>query len=85
MQIRKQDIPEGWSKEAADFTNRLIQRKPINRLGLNGPDEVKGHPWFKNFNWTLLHNKEIVAPFIPEVYYYYYYYYRLNRIILIRK
>lgn len=37
VQIKKDQIPEDWSLEAADFINRLLQRKPINRLGLNGP------------------------------------------------
>lgn len=36
--IRKQDIPEGWSVEAADFVNKLIQRKPMLRLGWGGSD-----------------------------------------------
>ena len=34
VQIKKHEIPEGWSLEAADFINRLLQRRPINRLGL---------------------------------------------------
>lgn len=36
VQIKKDEIPEGWSLESADFINRLIQRKPNNRLGKNG-------------------------------------------------
>lgn len=28
VQIKKNEIPEGWSLEAADFINRLIERKP---------------------------------------------------------
>ena len=35
--IIKAEIPEGWSIEAADFINKLIQRKPALRLGLQGP------------------------------------------------
>ena len=35
-----------WSREAIDFINLLIQRKPVNRLGLNGSQDVKNHPWF---------------------------------------
>jgi len=66
VQIKRGDIPEGWSVEAADFINRLIQRKPMNRLGQDGPHEIKGHPWLKNFPWDKLHNKEIEAPFIPN-------------------
>ena len=35
-----------WSHEAIDLINLLIQRKPVNRLGLNGSKDVKNHPWF---------------------------------------
>lgn len=45
VQIKRYDVPEGWTLEAADFINKCLQRKPANRLGLNGPDEVKGHIW----------------------------------------
>jgi len=66
VQIKRNEIPEGWSLEAADFVNRLIQRKPMNRLGLEGPSEVKSHPWLQNFPWDKLYNKELIAPFIPN-------------------
>ena len=67
VQIKKSEIPEGWSLEAADFINRLIQRKPINRLGLNGPEEVKNHPWIKDYPWKKLMEKELEAPYVPNV------------------
>lgn len=47
----------------------MIQRKPVNRLGSNGPEEVKQHPWLKNFPWDKLLNKQLDAPFIPQVIY----------------
>ncbi|EGR27165.1 protein kinase domain protein [Ichthyophthirius multifiliis] len=65
VQIKHDEMPEGWSLEAADFVNRLIQRKSINRLGSKGPQEVKNHIWFKDYPWEKHFNKEIVAPFIP--------------------
>ena len=37
----------------------------MNRLGLNGPQEVKNHPWLKDFPWEDLANKKIKATFIP--------------------
>lgn len=37
--------------EAADFINKTLQRKPSNRLGLNGPNEVKSHIWLKDIDW----------------------------------
>lgn len=66
VQIKKHEVPEGWSLEAADFVNRLIQRKPANRLGVNGPSEIRSHPWIKDYPWEKLNNQELEAPFIPN-------------------
>lgn len=66
IQIRKSDLPEGWSMEAADFVNKLLQRKPANRLGQNGPTEVKNHSWLKNVNWQAICEKKFMPPFIPD-------------------
>lgn len=46
--------PYGWSRESVDFVNRLIQRKPENRLGFAGIEEVKHHPFFKKMDWEKL-------------------------------
>jgi serum/glucocorticoid-regulated kinase 2 len=45
-QIRKNDVPSDWSLEAADFINKCLARKASSRLGYNGIEEVKNHPWF---------------------------------------
>ena len=65
VQIKKNQIPKKWSFESADFINKLLQRKPANRLGLRGPKEVKDHFWFKNFDWKNLYKKNLKAKFIP--------------------
>ena len=57
VQIKKKDIPFGWSEESATFVNSLIQRKPQNRLGNNGPSEVMKHPWLHEINWEQLKKK----------------------------
>lgn len=36
VQIRKFEIPQNWTFEAADFINKLIKRKPADRLGYKG-------------------------------------------------
>ena len=66
VQVKKEQIPRGWSVESADFINRLLQRKPINRLGLRGSIEVKEHLWFKDFDWKGLYLNKLKAPFIPK-------------------
>ena len=53
------NIPDGWSEEAADFFNKLLIRKPENRLGFRGANEVKEHPWIKYYPWNLLYEKKI--------------------------
>ena len=63
--ISSNDIPNGWSSEAADFINKLIQRKPGNRLGKDGPQMIKQHPWFNDFDWDGLLEKRMSAPFVP--------------------
>ena len=44
----------------------MIQRKPGNRLGNNGAEEVKQHPWLRDFPWDDLEHKRVEAPFIPK-------------------
>ena len=66
VQISLSEIPNGWSEEAADFFNKLLQRKPDIRLGSKGIWELKQHKWMKYFPWDKLINKEIESPFIPE-------------------
>ena len=65
VQIKRHEVPKGWSLEAADFINQTLKRKPANRLGLNGPEEVMNHPWFRDFPWEDLHEKTLKSPFIP--------------------
>ena len=40
----------------------------MNRLGVNGPEEVKNHPWIKKYPWDKLLKKEIEPLFKPPVY-----------------
>ena len=66
VEINLSEIPNGWSEDAADFFNKLLQRKPELRLGYKGIWELKQHRWMKYFPWDKLINKELEAPFIPE-------------------
>jgi len=31
-----------------------------------GINEIKNHPWFNEFNWTLLEKKELASPFFID-------------------
>ena len=53
------------SKEAEDILRRLIN-DPETRLGGNGAEEIKNHPFFKGIDWN--HIKEtLTPPFVPEL------------------
>ena len=66
IKIDRRNLSEGWSMEAADFINQMIQRQPNRRLGYKGGiSEVKKHPWLRDINWKDLYNGLVNAPFIP--------------------
>ncbi|KAL1702282.1 hypothetical protein EV121DRAFT_262171 [Schizophyllum commune] len=54
-----------FSPEARDFMERLLVLNPAERLGANGADEVKNHPWFNGIEWDKVTTTE--AAFIPQV------------------
>jgi len=35
----------------------------VSRLGLNGPEEVKNHPWLKEVNWDMMMKMTAEPPF----------------------
>ena len=66
VHVRKNDLPNGWSAESADFVNKLLQRKPFKRLGMNGIDEIKNHFWLKDVQWKDVYLKCVKSEFVPK-------------------
>ena len=64
--IKTNEMKKGWSENSRDFINKLLQRRPVKRLGYTGIRELKNHIWMKDINWDLLKNKKIKSPFIPK-------------------
>lgn len=55
------------SEDGIDFINRLLQRKPKNRLGFeDGIISIKSHQWFSDFPWGALQDKSIRPPYRPR-------------------
>ena len=60
------ELPNGFQEDVCDFINKLIQRKPKNRLGKNGIKEVIGHSWFNDYDWDAMKKKKKIAPYLPK-------------------
>lgn len=62
-------FPEDMAADTQDFIGKLLVRDPTQRLGHgpSGSTDVKAHPYFANINWDKLYNKEVEAPWKPEV------------------
>lgn len=45
---------------------QCLARKASSRLGVNGNEEVKAHPWFANFDWDALETHKLEAPYKPD-------------------
>ena len=50
-----------------DFICKLLTKDPNKRLGANGVEEIKSHPYFEDINWEDLYNKKLKPPFDPKV------------------
>lgn len=56
------------SPEAQSILTGLLTRDPTRRLGVNGAEEIKKHPFFVNhIDFDLLARKKIHPPYKPSV------------------
>ncbi len=63
----KLNKPVVVSNEAINFLRALLQIEPKDRLGYDGVDKIKKHPFFKSIDWNLLEKRKVTPPFIPEL------------------
>uniref|UniRef100_A0A3B4Y8M3 non-specific serine/threonine protein kinase n=1 Tax=Seriola lalandi dorsalis TaxID=1841481 RepID=A0A3B4Y8M3_SERLL len=54
------------SKDAKNIICAFLTDREV-RLGRNGVEEIKRHPFFKNDQWTFNTIRETVAPVVPEL------------------
>lgn len=59
--------PTTISYNARDIIEKLLEINPNERLGFNGADEIKKHPFFANVNYDAIMNKQYKPPFIPQL------------------
>ncbi|KAK7408171.1 Serine/threonine-protein kinase [Neonectria punicea] len=52
---------------AKDLLMKLLNRDPAQRLGANGPVEIKSHPFFRTIDWKKLLQRKYEPTFKPNV------------------
>ena len=55
------------SEEAKDLINKLLEKDPGARLGREGLEEIKNHPFFYYVNFDEIQKKRIKALFKPDI------------------
>ncbi|KAG0659972.1 rim15, signal transduction response regulator [Maudiozyma exigua] len=56
---------EFLSRDAKDLITKLLVLDPSKRLGVNGAQEIKDHPYFKSIDWSKVYEEE--PSFVPTV------------------
>ncbi|KAK5889292.1 hypothetical protein CesoFtcFv8_015308 [Champsocephalus esox] len=63
-------IPRSLSVKAASVLKGFLNKDPKERLGCHpqtGFADIMGHPFFRNVDWDLLEQKQVVPPFKPNI------------------
>ncbi|CDS05593.1 hypothetical protein LRAMOSA08121 [Lichtheimia ramosa] len=60
-------FPDDMSEDAKSLLRGLLTRDPNERLGNNGPEHIKNHPFFASIDWRKLLQKKLQPPFKPTV------------------
>ncbi|KAL2912644.1 Serine/threonine-protein kinase [Polyrhizophydium stewartii] len=58
---------DDMSSNAVDLLKKLLNRDGAARLGANGAQEIKSHPFFAEVDWRKLMGRKYAPPFRPNV------------------
>ncbi|KAL1566860.1 cGMP-dependent protein kinase [Salvia divinorum] len=58
-------LPQDFSNEAVDIITKLLEVEESARLGSQGIDSIKAHPWFHDIDWEGLAECRVVVP--PDI------------------
>ena len=64
VKVKQKQLPDKWTDpNVIDFVNRLLTRKPEERLGSKGIEEVMNHPWLNDIDWKHIEAMTQSSPF----------------------
>ncbi|KAL7932958.1 hypothetical protein V8C35DRAFT_305921 [Trichoderma chlorosporum] len=60
------EVPNLLPASAQDLLIKLLSRNPKERLGVNGPSEIRNHPFFNELDWDKVARREYEPAFKPS-------------------
>ena len=66
-EIKLIETPNGYDDEVIDFVNRLVKRKPKDRLGYHDISEIFDHPFLKDVHWKKISQFEEKSPLKDKI------------------
>jgi len=63
------EFPPHVDPKARDLIKSFLCADRSLRLGCtkSGPDDVKGHKWFRGVDWKIVFERKIPPPWVPKV------------------
>lgn len=64
MNIKERNLnfPSYMDKDAQDIVDSLLDIRPFNRVGMQGYDELKSHPYFNGIDFAKLEKRKLTVP-----------------------
>ncbi|MCQ2821506.1 MAG: serine/threonine-protein kinase [archaeon] len=60
-------IPRYLTEDARDLLSKLLEVNPRKRIGYNGAEEIRKHPYFKEVEFEKVFAKAYTPPFVPKL------------------
>ena len=64
---KKVFFPSNIDNKAQDLIEKFLIVNPKERLGIEGSESIKSHPFFEGVDWNLAYEKKLNPPFIPKL------------------
>lgn len=64
------NFPEDMPEDSKSIMAGLLNRDPSRRLGVNGAEEIKRHPFFKSIDWNR-YVSHLTSLFLSYIYFYF--------------
>ncbi|KAF7730574.1 hypothetical protein EC973_001955 [Apophysomyces ossiformis] len=59
------EFPPHFEPVTCEFLSGLLEREAYERLGWEGPDQIKSHCYFQDIDWAEVADRKLQPPYVP--------------------